>query len=77
MHYVEQFWNERQGTGNWRNWKKIADWGQGIVTEQGEELDKEMSTRKVTIRMGPYSLRWGHSTKGTFTIKEAYKLKAE
>jgi len=74
---VEQFWTKGQGTRNWRKWKKIEEWGQDIKTQQGTEFNKEMRTRQIIIRMGPDILRWGHSTKGTFTIKEAYKLKAE
>ena len=51
--------------------------GSDIELEGGEEYDKEMRTRKITIKTGPDILRWGHSTKGTFTIKEAYELKED
>jgi len=36
-----------------------------------------METRKIAIRIDPDILRWGHSTKGTFTTKEAYNLTME
>lgn len=77
IQYVEQLLNEGQGTKNSRKWEKVEEWGQDIATKQGTEFEKEMRTRQITIRMGPDILRWGYSIKGTFTIKEAYKLKAE
>jgi len=35
---------------------------------------KEVNSRKIKARTGKDILRWGNSTKGTFTIKEAYYL---
>jgi hypothetical protein len=35
-----------------------------------------MEARKICIHDAPDILRWGHTTKGVFSIKEAYTLKA-
>jgi hypothetical protein len=32
-------------------------------------------SRKIQILQGEDILRWGHSSQGTFTIKEAYNIK--
>lgn len=33
-----------------------------------------MESRKIKARLGPDILRWGKSTRGVFTVKEAYYL---
>jgi len=36
-----------------------------------------METRKITIKEGSGTLRWGHRIKDMFTIREGYQIKAE
>ena len=45
-----------------------------IDQEQQRTYLKEVESRKIKVRTGKDILRWGNSTKGTFTIKEAYYL---
>ena len=48
------------------------DWGfEGPI----DDLVAELKNRIIHIKQGPEIIRWGHRTKGTFTIKEAYSLK--
>lgn len=39
------------------------------------ECKQVMRSLKLKINHGPYVLRWGHTPKGTFCIKESYHLK--
>jgi len=59
---------------NWRVWKNPKGWSQNIEGQREFDM-KEMIMRKISIRLGHNILRWGHSTKGTFSVKEAYDLK--
>lgn len=40
-------------------------------------MEKDLQSRKIIKQEGHDILRWGYSNKGTFNIKEAYKLVAE
>lgn len=77
FNYVREFWNEEHIEEYWRIWKNLEEWERTIDGKQKELYIKEMKTRKIAIRTGPDILRWGYSTKGTFTIKEAYNLTME
>jgi len=50
------------------------EWDENIDEDHKEILTKEMDLRRIKNSMGPDILRWGKSTKGTFTVKEAYYL---
>lgn len=74
LNYVSEFWNEEHQEESWRTWKNPEDWDRNIDMEQRELYIKEMKIRKIAIRTSPDILRWGHSMKANFTIKEAYNL---
>eukprot|EP00253_Pinus_taeda_P017009 PITA_17009 len=72
--YVKDYWKENELDGIWRKWTTPEDWGIEIDQEQQEAFMKEVDSRKVKARMGRDIIRWGKSTKGSFTVKEAYYL---
>eukprot|EP00253_Pinus_taeda_P023411 PITA_23411 len=72
--YVKDYWKENELDGIWRKWTPLEDWGIETNQEQQEAFRKEVESRKVKERTGKDIIRWGKSTKGNFTIKEAYYL---
>jgi len=72
--YVKDYWKENELDGIWRKWTKPEEWGIEIDQEQQETFMKEVESRKVKARTGRDIIRWGKSTKGSFTVKEAYYL---
>lgn len=61
----------------WRTWRKPEEWDENIDQEKKGIFIKELESRKIKIRPGPDILRWGKSTRGTFTVKEAYYLSTQ
>jgi len=74
MHLVRDFWQRESPDEVWRIWRKPEEWMEQVNGEQKEAYQKEMKTRRIPIRSGPYILRWGYKTKGNFSIKEAYQI---
>jgi ribonuclease HI/exonuclease III len=73
---VKELWVSQPPQQRWRQWK-TSHQELGIP----ETLDlrswhSQATKRKILCRNGPDILRWGHTTTGTFTIKEAYSLQA-
>jgi hypothetical protein len=58
----------------WRHWKTS---NQDLGTPENLNLQAWQhyaSQQKIPNREGPDILRWGHSTTGNFSVKEAYYL---
>eukprot|EP00253_Pinus_taeda_P035962 PITA_35962 len=72
--YIKDYSKENEEDGIWRKWKSLEDWDIETNQEQQEVFWKEMESRKVKVRTGKDIIRWGKSTKGTFTVREAYYL---
>jgi hypothetical protein len=58
----------------WHTWKtdhlKLH-----ILGEMNFQARKDCTNqRKISTRIGPYILRWGHSTTGKFSVKDAYYM---
>eukprot|EP00253_Pinus_taeda_P002895 PITA_02895 len=53
---------------------KPEEWDENIDEVQKEILTKELEARRIKNNTRPDILRWGKSTKGFFTVKEAYYL---
>jgi exonuclease III len=71
---VKDFWIPTQEGQPWRQWKTNL-----IDLQFRENIDLKpwqecLQSRKIPTRDGPDILRWGHSTSGTFSVKEAYYL---
>jgi exonuclease III len=71
---VKDFWLPAPERQPWRQWKNNA-----IDLQIRENLDLKpwqecMHSRKIPAREGSDILRWGHTTSGTFSVKEAYHL---
>eukprot|EP00253_Pinus_taeda_P015937 PITA_15937 len=71
---VKDYWKENELDGIWRKWTTPEEWGIEIDQEQQGAFMKEVESRKVKARTGRDIIRWGKSTKGSFTVKEAYYL---
>lgn len=71
---VRDYWIEGETDGIWRKWRKPKEWDENIDQEQQRKYIKELESRKIKARQGPDILRWGKSTRGTYTVKEAYYL---
>lgn len=72
--YVKDYWKEEEVDGIWRKWKKPEEWDADINQEQQRVYLEKVEMRKIKVRTGKYILRWGNTTKGTFSVKEAYYL---
>jgi hypothetical protein len=71
---VKDFWLPNHGRQQWRPWKTSK-----TDLQIGEDLDllpwqECMQLRKIPFKDGRDILRWGHSTSGIFSVKEAYHL---
>eukprot|EP00253_Pinus_taeda_P033746 PITA_33746 len=72
--YVKDYWKENELDGIWRKWTPMEEWGIETDQEQHEAFMKEVESSKVKARTRKHIIRWGKSTKGSFTVKEAYYL---
>jgi len=72
--YIKDYWKENELDGIWRKWKPLEDSDIETNQEKHEVFWKEIESRKVKVRTGKDIIRWGKSTKGTFTVREAYYL---
>jgi hypothetical protein len=71
---VKDLWRENDRHRPWRNWKTEPH-ELYLQTELDLQAWKDCANqRKIHIREGPDILRWGHSTTGNFSVKEAYYL---
>eukprot|EP00253_Pinus_taeda_P005455 PITA_05455 len=75
MFKVKDYWMEEEGREIWRRWKKPGEWTEDITRDIEEGYMREMDLKKIRHRIGEDILRWGTTTKGSFTVKEAYFLK--
>ena len=71
---VKDFWLPTQEIQPWTQWKTNTR-----DLQIRENLDLKpwqecLHSRKIPAREGPDILRWGHTTLGTFSVKEAYHL---
>ena len=71
---VKDYWREEEDREIWRRWKKPGEWTTDITRDTEEGYMREMDLRKIRYRIGEDILRWGTTTKGSFTVKEAYFL---
>jgi len=71
---VNDFWIPTQDRQSWRKWKTTSTELQ--ITEEIDLIPWQecMQSRKIPNKEGSDVLRWGHSTSGTFSVKEAYHL---
>ena len=53
------------------------DWPDAPKTQQWNNLDKELRTRKIMTTTSSDILRWGYQTKGMFTSNEAYIIHSQ
>jgi hypothetical protein len=74
---VANIWKDEPLPPHWRNWK-VLHTDLNLPADCNLQPWQEATTqRKVRIREGSNILRWGHSPLGSFSIKEAYNLKAK
>ena len=71
---VSQFWQEQQPQ-DFQQWKPTRSWQADWHGETFTDIEQELSHRKIKQPNQQDKLRWGGSTKGTFTTKEAYTLR--
>eukprot|EP00253_Pinus_taeda_P017014 PITA_17014 len=73
---VSQFW-QQQETQDFRPWKPASSWQTDWQGETYADIDQELNQRKITPSTQPDKLRWGHTSRGVFTTKEAYTIRYE
>eukprot|EP00253_Pinus_taeda_P024712 PITA_24712 len=71
--HVYQFW-QQQPLQEFKHWKPASSWQIDWHGETYTEIDQELSHRKIKHSNQQDKLRWGHTTKGMFTTREAYQL---
>lgn len=69
---VKDYWKSNELDGIWRKWTDPIEWDNELNQKLQEAFMKEVNSRKIRYRTGKDILRWGNSTKGTFTVKEEY-----
>jgi len=74
---VVDVWKETSRESQWRVWKTLSR-DLNLPIDCDREPWRELtSLRKIHLHEGRDILCWGHSTTDTFTIKEAYHIKAQ
>jgi hypothetical protein len=71
---VKDLWKPQGQHWHWRQWKLTH---QDLGVTENLNLDSwhtQAKRRQIPVREGADILRWGYSTAGTFTIKEAYNI---
>eukprot|EP00253_Pinus_taeda_P020881 PITA_20881 len=71
---ISQFWQQHAGT-DYQQWKPARTWQEDWQGENYEEIELELNHRKIKKSNKQDRLRWGNTTKGVFTKKEAYNLR--
>jgi hypothetical protein len=71
---VKDLWTMQTPHQRWRQWKTSHQELGVPETIDLQSWQAQANSRKILFREGPDILRWGHSTAGTFTVKEAYFL---
>lgn len=71
---VKDLWKPVDQRLQWRHWK-TSNQELGVSEDLNlQAWQHYASHRKIPNREGPDILRWGHSTTGNFSVKEAYYL---
>jgi hypothetical protein len=73
---VKDIWTMQTPPQRWRQWKTSHQELGVPETIDLQSWQAQANSRKILFREGPDILRWGHSTAGTFPVKEAYFLHA-
>lgn len=71
---MRDYWREGENNDIWREWNRPVEWYENISQDLEKAYTKEVELRRIKIRPGRDILRWGKSTKGMYTVKEAYYL---
>jgi hypothetical protein len=74
---VKELWMSQTPHQRWRQWKTSHEVLGIPETIDLQSWQSQAASRKILYREGPNILRWGYTTAGTFTIKEAYSLLAD
>jgi hypothetical protein len=74
---VAHYWTQEGENHKWRKWIPKEDWLGIPDQEMKEDFLKNLTERKIPVSNEPDKLCWGWSTKGSFSVKEAYSLAAE
>ena len=70
-----QIWDSTASNSNgFRQWKPFHLIMPHAQSPEVEALNKELQRRQIRSSDDPDILRWGHTTKGMFSTKEAYSL---
>eukprot|EP00253_Pinus_taeda_P013020 PITA_13020 len=71
---VSQFW-QQQEPPDFCTWKPARSWQTDWQDETYDDIDKELLQRKIIPSSQQDKLRWGHTSRGIFTTKEAYSIR--
>eukprot|EP00253_Pinus_taeda_P009416 PITA_09416 len=61
----------------YRKWKQTDRLIRNADYQNKETLERELEKRRIRYSEGKDILRWGYTPRGSFTTKEAYKLKCQ
>jgi ribonuclease HI len=71
---VKELWMPQTMPHRWRKWKTTHQELGIPETVNLQGWHAQANSRKILSQEGPDILRWGYTTAGTFTLKEAYAL---
>lgn len=74
METVRQQWSQEINHG-YKQWKHLERVIRNNDSQTRENLERELQKRRIRYTEGQDLLRWGYTQRGSFTTKEAYKIK--
>jgi hypothetical protein len=73
---MDEYWIPRHPSDQWRPWLPIDHLDPLPTDLDWERLWKDITNRKIKVKEGTYTLRWGYQPSRSCTLIEAYKLAA-
>jgi len=73
---VVEYWQPKSEPTIWQNWISREQWHTPAGLRNVDLFLQDLAKRRILISNKEDILRWGSNPKGTFNLKEAYKLLA-
>jgi len=73
---VGHYWTQEEDHQKWCKWIPKEEWMGILVQEEEDGFWNDLNAMKIPINMKIDKIHWSWTTKGLFSIKEAYSLAA-
>ena len=71
---VADYWQPQTVTTTWKKWLTKDQWPTQDHNQNIEQLLQQLEQRRILTSTREDILRWGNNSKGTFNLKEAYRI---